>query len=128
MILAVGRRLISCSADMTLKVWELEGPMKKTGVWKCAMTLSGDHPRVIYSVDWCKNSGMVATGCEDNVIRVYTLEESGELSLSVVQGQAHEKDVNCVSWNPKQSGTLASCSDDRTIKLWQVAIASGGQI
>ena len=99
--------------------------MVKTGIWKCAMTLSGDHPRIIYSVDWCKNSGMVATGCEDDVIRVYTqdTEEGTGMSLSVVRDRAHEKDVNCVSWNPKQAGVLASCSDDRSIKVWQVVTA-----
>lgn len=34
--------------------------------------------------------------------------------------QAHTTDVNSVSWNPKQPGVLASCSDDGTVKLWKL--------
>ena len=68
---------------------------------------------------------MVATGCEDDIIRIYApdADEKEGLSLSIVKAEAHEKDVNCVSWNPKQTGVLASCSDDRTVKLWQVVAA-----
>eukprot|EP00879_Flechtneria_rotunda_P009244 GHRR01009677.1.p1 GENE.GHRR01009677.1~~GHRR01009677.1.p1 ORF type:complete len:271 (+),score=90.45 GHRR01009677.1:85-813(+) len=32
--------------------------------------------------------------------------------------QAHDADVNCVKWHPKQQGLLASCGDDNVIKLW----------
>ena len=34
--------------------------------------------------------------------------------------QAHATDVNSVSWNPKQPGLLASCSDDGTVKVWKL--------
>ena len=34
--------------------------------------------------------------------------------------QAHTTDVNSVSWNPKQPGMLASCSDDGTVKVWKL--------
>lgn len=34
--------------------------------------------------------------------------------------QAHTTDVNSVSWNPKQLGVLASCSDDGTVKVWKL--------
>ncbi|GIM07581.1 hypothetical protein Vretimale_11666 [Volvox reticuliferus] len=31
---------------------------------------------------------------------------------------AHDADVNCVRWNPAHPRLLASCSDDRLVKLW----------
>jgi WD40 repeat protein len=31
---------------------------------------------------------------------------------------AHEADVNCVSWHPLQPNLLASCGDDGVVKLW----------
>ena len=33
--------------------------------------------------------------------------------------QAHSQDVNGVKWHPKESGLLASCSDDGTINMWR---------
>jgi len=39
-------------------------------------------------------------------------------SLSA-QVKAHTQDVNCVAWNPKEAGLLASCSDDGEITIWR---------
>lgn len=33
--------------------------------------------------------------------------------------KAHTQDVNCVAWNPKEAGLLASCSDNGEIALWR---------
>ena len=38
--------------------------------------------------------------------------------ISKVEG--HKLDVNCVAFNPVYTDILASCSDDRTIKLWKI--------
>jgi WD40 repeat protein len=41
-------------------------------------------------------------------------------SLIASNTHAHLQDVNCISFNPKEAGLLASCSDDGTIKLWRI--------
>ena len=38
---------------------------------------------------------------------------------------AHAMDVNCVSWAPGTCGLLASCSDDQTVRIWQLGEAGG---
>lgn len=40
-------------------------------------------------------------------------------SLSAQVARAHSQDVNCVAWNPKEAGMLASCSDDGEISIWR---------
>ena len=45
-------------------------------------------------------------------------DENFELAAS--RDHAHTQDVNCVAWNPKQVGLLASCSDDGEVKIWQL--------
>lgn len=130
----VGTKFVSCSADKTLRVWCIDGPLKKTSHWVCECTLSGYHSRTIYSVEWCPITNLIATACEDNAIRIFTqtttttnnnqldhLYDSTIYSLGLTMDNAHNKDVNCVSWNSKQAGDLISCSDDGTIKYWNIS-------
>lgn len=67
---------------------------------------------------------MIATGCGDDIIRVFKEDvgsdpEAPTFSLAVSVEPAHGQDVNCVTWNPVVGGLLASCSDDGEIKLWK---------
>ncbi|XP_030386566.1 probable cytosolic iron-sulfur protein assembly protein Ciao1 [Scaptodrosophila lebanonensis] len=128
-----GERLISCSDDKTLKIWRSYPPGNNAGiatpenipVWKCVCTLAGHHSRAIYDVTWCKQTGLIATACGDNAIRIF--KESSDsnsdeptFELVTAEDSAHGEDVNAVDWNPVTSGQLLSCSDDGTIKIWKV--------
>ena len=55
----------------------------------------------------------------DNVLYLFT---QTNIIYLITYSQAHSQDVNCVKWNPKDSNLLASCSDDSTIKLWNVQV------
>ncbi|XP_029635497.1 probable cytosolic iron-sulfur protein assembly protein CIAO1 homolog [Octopus sinensis] len=128
-----GDRLVSCSDDKTIRIWQCYQSDNKLGLptnddgyaWKCVCTLSGYHSRTIYSVDWCHLTGDIVTSCGDDCIRVFREEPNSDkdqpsFTLISVVKSAHLQDVNCVSWNPKIPGLLASCSDDGLIKLWNL--------
>ena len=85
-------------------------------------------------MDWSPQ-GLLATGCGDNAIRVFS-EEPGSLrdlmaseapaagegpafQLAACRRGAHPEDVNCVRWHPTDGTLLASAGDDCTIKLWR---------
>ena len=36
--------------------------------------------------------------------------------------KAHADDVNCVAWHPTNPNMLASCADDGSVKIWNVAV------
>lgn len=40
------------------------------------------------------------------------------LKLNHTIYNAHDQDVNCVKWHPRNPNVLASCSDDETVKIW----------
>ncbi|KAG8141201.1 hypothetical protein E2320_006853 [Naja naja] len=138
-----GERLASCSDDKTVRIWRHSCSRAKRQqrkelscvfsgvacsgpdpVWKCVCTLSGFHTRTVYDVAWCHLTGALATACGDDAIRVFEEEPLSDphqptFSLAAHVAQAHSQDVNCVAWNPKESGLLASCSDDGEMAFWK---------
>lgn len=129
---ADGERLVSVSDDCTMKIWRHytadnpEGIVAVNGqdTWKCICTISGDHKRTIFDVSWCKQTGLIATACGDDAIRIYREDEQSTrnealFSIDTIQEKAHTQDVNWISWNPNQPKQLLSCSDDGTIKIWK---------
>ncbi|CAF3358431.1 unnamed protein product [Rotaria sp. Silwood1] len=132
---ATGKRLVSCSDDKTVKIWQAYEKNNQQGirstngvypVWKCVCTISGYHKQPIYDVKWCPLTGLIATACGDNSIRIFREEETKQtdalpsFSLIASNTHAHSQDVNRLSFNPKEAGLLASCSDDGTVKLWRI--------
>lgn len=129
---ADGERLASCSDDRTVKIWRAYHPGNEEGIptpdketaWKCVCTISGEHSRAVYDISWCKQSGLIATACGDDAVRIFKEDENSTkneptFSLATSNDKAHLQDVNTVQWNPVTSGQLLSCSDDGTIKVWK---------
>lgn len=128
-----GNRMASCSDDLTLKIWDTslepsdeKGPTKG---WKHLCTLSGYHERTIFSVDWSKVNGLIATGSADDSIRLFSEDKEAEItgddsspSFRIIfqKKKAHSSDVNCVQWHPKDPRLLASAGDDGVIKIWNL--------
>ena len=121
------------SEDQTLKIWQEYKPGNPQGivtptndpVWKCVSTLSGYHTRTAYDVDWSRDENdVIATACGDDAIRLFRKSSEGgdatsNFELVSAKEIAHAQDVNCVAWNPKRIGILASCSDDGDVKIWR---------
>lgn len=127
-----GERLATCSDDKTVKIWQEYKPNNQEGVivteresvWKCVCTLSGYHTRCVYDISWCHATGLIATACGDDIIRIFKEAEDSDpnaptFELICTQLNAHAQDVNCVTWNPTGNGELMSCSDDGEIRLWK---------
>lgn len=72
-------------------------------------------------------TGQMATACGDNAIRIFKEEKAEDnvssmnVSMSACVYDAHLQDVNAVAWRPGDKELLlASCSDDGTVKIWQI--------
>jgi len=65
-----------------------------------------------------------AEGGADTAVRAWR-EIGRVLSYHEHEGEGestdgHEDEVNCVAWHPTEPHTLATASDDGTVKIWSV--------
>ncbi|KAB8333912.1 NACHT domain-containing protein [Scytonema tolypothrichoides VB-61278] len=116
-----GQTLASGSTDQTVRIWDVS-----TG--KCLKILQG-HTRV-RSVAFCPSGATLATGSHDEMIRIWDVT-TGKC-LKTLQG--HTKGVQSVTFaspigdaartqrcaNSHNGQLLASTSDDKTVRLWDV--------
>lgn len=88
-----------------LKSWELMGELQ-------------GHTANANDVSWApvlgRSYNLVATGCRDNVVRVFKVTESGMESIASLFG--HTGDVWSVKWNI--TGTILSSTSDDGIRVW----------
>lgn len=136
---ASGKRMVSSSDDLTLKIWDTSLPPSSTSAsspgWRHLTTVSGFHSRTIFSTHWSKINGLIATGAADDCLRIFEVDDH-ELALKGGRGvgdsqaaavkmvakkeKAHSTDINCVQWHPKDGGILATAGDDEVIRMWRV--------
>ena len=118
-------RLASCSADRTVKIWQLAGA---SGT--CVATLSG-HAHWVTCVAQL-DDGRIATGSYDETIRVWTLPEvepeypvpgpaAGATCVAVLKG--HQASVRTLCTLP--GGVIVSGGYDKTVRVWKVGARSG---
>lgn len=72
----------------------------------------------------CRLTGALATACGDDGVRVFREDPTADpeqpvFFMSAHVPKAHGQDVNCVSWNPKEAGLLATCSDNGEFAIWK---------
>lgn len=105
-----GNYILSGSYDTTAIVWDVSEPKPDPVVQQFT-----DHEAPALDVDWRDN--MTFASCStDKTVHIYRIGQ--EKPLKVYRGHADE--VNAVKWDPS-GAYLASCSDDCTAKVWEVA-------
>lgn len=117
-----GQTLVSGGRDTTLKVWDLQAigkynsfsPTSRVIGDGLIYTLTG-HSESINCVAMTPNGQLLASGSEDNTIKLWDLNT--EECLATLEG--HEAGVKSVAITP-DGETLVSGSADNTIKLWQL--------
>lgn len=132
---ATGEFLASTGDDKTVRIWKNHAhdklPTVEANSWKCISTIQGYHSRTIYDVSWCKSTDTIVSSSGDNSLAFYSKmrdESSGEEMFVGIDkfSQAHDCDINSVSWNNKTSGLLATAGDDRLIKIWKFEKSTKG--
>ncbi len=82
--------------------------------WKCVHTFIG-HQKWVCSVAFSKDDKIVASGSEDETIKLWEVDSGRE----ILTMRGHSGYVNSVAFSP-DGKILASGSDDKTIRLWEI--------
>jgi WD40 repeat protein len=102
------------------------------GLWNSVGKLPDAHSTyAVLSIDCAPSRaghGRVVSGGGDNCINIYREEErdggggnsdAPKFTLEAVAIDAHDGDVNCVKWHPRDGTRLVSCGDDGAVRMWR---------
>jgi coatomer subunit beta' len=115
--------LLSASDDMKVICWDMEYNFARRRVYE-------DHYHYVMQVKiHPKDTTMFASASLDRTIKVWNLEQEDASSPLYTLQDGHNRGINCLEWcqtpdnnnNGKQSYYLISGSDDRTVKVWDLA-------
>lgn len=112
---SVGNRLISASADKSIRIWNVESK-------KLISTFDKAHEDYIYSIDVLSDD-QIASGSRDRKIKIWNLE-TGKCTKNLCMGSesiAHSSTVYEVAIY--QGNLLLSGSRDGLVKVWDLRSA-----
>ena len=99
-----GQTLASANADNKVRLWHVNGKLKKT--------LDG-HQKALLDVSFSPDGQTLASASLDKTVKLWSKEG---ILLKTLEG--HTDEVLSVSFSPDNQ-TIASTSADKTIKLWR---------
>jgi len=105
---ADGATIATAGEDKTARLWTVAG--EPVGLLK--------HPGRVFSVAFAPhNAGLLATGCEDGLVRIVT-----PVGREWCRAGGHRGQVNSVCWNPEpaRGWDVASAGADGQVKLWRL--------
>ncbi|VDM74479.1 unnamed protein product, partial [Strongylus vulgaris] len=105
-------RFVLTTTQRNLRMWDLQS---KTLVRNFYGAQQGNL--VIHAGFGGINHGYLATGTEDHKVVIWSIGNSKH----TMRLRGHKRVVNGVSWNPKYPTLLASCSEDMTVRIWNIA-------
>jgi WD40 repeat protein len=119
-----GRRIITCSEDGSLRLWDLESGAQVGDDWRDECDKAA-----VFTIALSPNGHTVASGSDDGKVRLWDVE-TGEV---IAKWIGHADWVRSVCWSANGQ-QVVSGSDDGTARVWDVkngktvlAIKTGSQ-
>jgi len=113
-----GSRLVSGSADSTLKIWECVVDTPSTPPLRSSLE---GHTSAVRAVAWSPNSSVIVSGSEDHTLIVWEAKTRGQpVCLATVHTNTFLYIVS-LSWIPDGSGVVTTCGDN-SVRIWRALV------
>jgi WD40 repeat protein len=108
---ASGQRIITCSGDGSLRLWDLESGTQIGHEWRDGEDEEGEIG--VTAIALSPNGNTVGSGHLDGKVRLWDVE-TGKI---IAKWTGHTRSVRAVCWSP-DGGQVASGYEDGTAKVW----------
>lgn len=112
------RYLLSGGRDAMLRVWDLENPNSLTPHLSPLSPKDAAHLFTVNHIVFSPDGKLFATASRDKTLKIWDSQTFQLLKVAdTIRHGGHINSVNRLLWLPD---CLVSCSDDRTVMLWEV--------
>uniref|UniRef100_A0AC11BP94 Apoptotic peptidase activating factor 1 n=1 Tax=Ovis aries TaxID=9940 RepID=A0AC11BP94_SHEEP len=110
--------LASCSADGTLKLWDVKSANERKSINVKQFFLNSEEPQedlevIVKCCSWSADGAKIMVAAKNKVF-LWSMDSG----LKVADCRGHLSWVHCVMFSPDGSSFLTS-SDDQTVRLWE---------
>ncbi|CAI5726403.1 unnamed protein product [Peronospora farinosa] len=106
--------LATCSADAKTLLWDMRSAQRPV------QTLNAFNTSII-QVEWNRVDATSLATAHDGEVRIWDLRAAAERTVSpVALITAHMQKIYGLDWHPQRMYELVTCSEDKTVKFWDV--------
>lgn len=112
-------RLLSGTVDGKVNLFDAEDEL--CGKFIKADHFYSHHQGSVEDIQFSPTQEDVFASCStDGTVQLIDMREKNNYKKSAIKIQAHDCDVNVISWNSKMANLIASGADDGSVKVWDL--------